>query len=82
MEFEDDIAHAAILGVSFDLQSQFPAHFQHDGIFLENLAVYAAQALGLAYSMISCIRVQPKPRPLRSDLSRIAYSPVSRVASD
>src|SRR6202022_3154420 len=30
-----------------------------------------------AYSMISCIRAQPSPLPLRSDRSRIAYSPVS-----
>jgi hypothetical protein len=27
--------------------------------------------------IISCINAQPSPLPLRSDLSRIAYSPVS-----
>ena len=30
-----------------------------------------------AYSMISCIKAQPSPLPLRSDLSRMAYSPLS-----
>src|SRR6185369_558615 len=31
----------------------------------------------LTYSMIICISVQPSPLPLRSDRSRIAYSPLS-----
>ena len=30
-----------ILGVGLELESQFPAHFQHDRIFVENLAAYA-----------------------------------------
>jgi phage terminase small subunit len=28
------------------IESQFPAHFQHHGILLKNLAVYAAQTSG------------------------------------
>src|ERR1700687_1313498 len=46
-ERESDVAHAAILGISLDLKSQFPAHFQHHRIFLENLAGYLFQAFGL-----------------------------------
>ena len=40
---ECDIAQAAILGVGLDLESQLAAHFQHEGIFLKNLALYAFQ---------------------------------------
>jgi hypothetical protein len=45
-EHKRDVAQAPILGTRLDLEAQFPAHFQHDRIFLENLAVYPAQALG------------------------------------
>ena len=45
-EHKRDVADAAVLGIRLDLESQFPTHFQHDGIFLENLAVYAVQAFG------------------------------------
>ena len=40
-----DIAQTTILRVGLDLESQFPAHFQHDGIFLENLPGYPLHAL-------------------------------------
>ena len=40
-ESERDVAQTRILGVGLDLESQFPAHFQHDRIFVENLAAYA-----------------------------------------
>ena len=43
-ESERDVAQTRILGVGLDLESQFPAHFQHDRIFVENLAAYALQA--------------------------------------
>jgi hypothetical protein len=46
-EHERDVEHAEILGISPDLKSQFPAHFQHDGVFPEDLAIDAAQAFGL-----------------------------------
>jgi hypothetical protein len=45
-EHESDVAPAAILGISLDFKSQFPTHFQHHGIFLENLAVDPVQAFG------------------------------------
>ena len=40
-ESERDVAQTRILGVGLELESQFPAHFQHDRIFVENLAAYA-----------------------------------------
>ena len=47
---ERDIAHAGIPGIRLDVESQFPAHFQHHGIFLKNLAIYAAQSLGILHT--------------------------------
>jgi len=47
VEHQSNVAHATVLGIRLDLKAQFPAHFQHDGIFLKNLAFDAAKALGL-----------------------------------
>jgi hypothetical protein len=41
-------SHTPLLGIGLDLKSQFPAHFQHHRIFLENLAGYLFQAFGFA----------------------------------
>jgi hypothetical protein len=43
-ERERDVAETTILRIGLDLKPQFPAHFQHYSIFLENLAGYLFQA--------------------------------------
>jgi hypothetical protein len=45
-ERERDVAETTILRIGLDLKPQFPAHFQHYSIFLENLAGYLFQAFG------------------------------------
>lgn len=77
-ERERDVAETTILWISPDLKPQFPTHFQRHGIFLKDLAVYPFQAF-LAYSMINCIRVQPKPanRSIIQFQRKMARSPSS-----
>src|ERR1700737_497869 len=45
-ERERDVAKTTIFRIGLDLKPQFPAHFQHHSIFLENLAGYLFQAFG------------------------------------
>ena len=44
-ECERDVVQARILAIRLDPESQFPAHFQHDRILVENLAIDAFEAL-------------------------------------
>jgi hypothetical protein len=78
---ERDVAYATVFSIGYDPESHFPAHLQHDSIFLQNLTRHCFRPSDLAYPIISCIKAQPRPLPLRSDLSRIAYSPVLRIES-
>ena len=44
LKCERDVVHAAILVRCLDLEAQLPAHFQHDRILMQNLALYAFHA--------------------------------------
>ena len=51
-ESERDVAQTRILGVGLRLESQFPAHFQHDRIFVENGPQNSCAALAALMIMI------------------------------
>jgi hypothetical protein len=56
-------------------KADLAAHSQHGRIFAQNLSLIRFIPSARAYSTVSFISFQPKPRPLRSDRSRIANSP-------
>ena len=70
----------------FRIGLHFEPRFRH----ISSITVFSASTSpetvfspsDLAYSMISCIRAQPSPLALRSDLSRMAYSPDCRFESE
>jgi hypothetical protein len=70
---KSDVAQAAIPGIRLDLESQFPAHFQHHGIFLENLAVDATQALGFCVldDQLHQVPAQAPALEIRSQQDRV-----------
>src|SRR6202048_2922952 len=83
MDFErkSDVAHAAILGIGLDLKSQFPAHFQHHRIFLENLAGYLLQALefGVLDDQLHQGPAQASALEIRSEQDRVLAGLMNRV---
>jgi hypothetical protein len=72
-EHQSNVVHAAIPSIRLELEAQFPAHFQHHGIFLKNLAGYAANALGFCVldDQLHQAPAEPPALEIRSQQDRV-----------
>ncbi len=71
-------AHDGSSGSDAMLKAKLPAHFQHRRVLLQNLTADRCGCPRRAHiQSINCMSSQPRPRPFRSDRTRMAYSPLA-----